>query len=339
MAARTPGPFEASGLPYSSSHSDASSTRPVEATALPELPLVEVDPSVFADEETPRAVAARVPPALPIGALLPRVPHHALSVPPSPKVVRPPRGPSASQWRTVIGSAVAATGVAMATMGIAWAFTRIPAPSLVASPGGDPVRDTPPISAAIAAGRSVPSPAAIESRAARSTATLRALRRQAQRDVAAADAAIRARSAAIPPPRRASTPSGSPVGIPVVAAPGQSCGQRCGTNIQCLLACRPQSTRANALVATEPTRDQVAQAMDSVRGAVLMCGISLPPNAPRTASVTVSFDGSGRATWASVAAPLQNTPAGDCIVRAAGRARVPPFERGPFVVHYPFVAR
>ncbi|MEI8254898.1 MAG: hypothetical protein WCJ30_04420 [Deltaproteobacteria bacterium] len=335
MATRTPGPFEASGLAYTSSRSAVASPA---AESRRGVPLVEIDATLYDDEASAQRAAAVVAPLAP-PPIAPPPARVALAVPPSPRIMAPRRGLTRGQRRTIVSSVVGAGSVALLTIGVAWGFTRLPVRGDVAFPAGDPVQDAPPVSVAIAAGV----PAALQATApsvAQPARSARVSRSVAPRAIFA-DPAIRARSAVLPPPRRASTPTGSPVGIPVSTTAAQSCGQRCGTNVQCMLACRPQGlgAHANPLVGDQPTREQVVQAMDSVRGPVLMCGISLPPTAPRMASVTVSFDPSGHATWASVAAPLQNTPAGDCIVRAVERARVPAFERGPFVVHYPLAAR
>lgn len=342
MGSRTPGPFEASGLAYSSSTAAGASGGGASARqgeARRDVPLVEVDASVFSDEVL--SIASEGPavssPSRPAAIVAFPVTIRALSVPPSPRVSAPCSHRAGLRWRTITVSVGLASVAALILMGAAWAYARRPVPGQVAVLTSDPIRDALPLADTTAVGPDVPASGATQSTEGPPVRAARTARRSSSRGAVPTDPAIRARSAVLPPPRRASTPTGSPVGIPI--APGQSCGQRCGTSVQCLLDCRPSGSRANVVMGTEPTREQVVLAMDSVHGAVLLCGISLPADAPRTARVTVSFDPGGRASWASVEAPLRNTPVGECIVHAAGRARVPAFVGGPFVVHYPFAVR
>jgi hypothetical protein len=79
--------------------------------------------------------------------------------------------------------------------------------------------------------------------------------------------------------------------------------------------------------------------MESIRGAIIVCGMSLPPDAARVANLTIAFDSSGRARTARVAPPFAGTATGDCMERAAERAVLPRFERASFEVRYPFRAR
>jgi hypothetical protein len=126
---------------------------------------------------------------------------------------------------------------------------------------------------------------------------------------------------------------------PAAAAEHLSCTQQCGLDVQCILACpSPGSAGNHAVVGNAPTRDQVATAMQQVRGAVTMCGTPLRQG-PRTARVDVTFAPSGNVHEAAVEAPYAGTMPGDCIEHAVQHAHVPRFNGPSFEVSYPFNVR
>ena len=334
MEHRTLGPFEASGLPYS----DAYEVVPVkdrQSSAQPYVKLHGDDvpaplPSIVELDSTLLIDAPTLPPPIHFNpgeaVLAPASVAHVLTVPPSPQYRPPPvRKPRASKRVVAAFAAVATSCVALAALGATWVQSRVASehatPAISVEP--DSLTDT---TFAVAIPRITHATATRANREAVATHVERAAR--VARPMPS-EPVIHLRTPALPPNPGATSRATRSI---VYASAGQSCGQRCNGNIDCLLTCRPAGSdaRANALVLPEPTAVQVSMAMQTVRGAVLMCVLSLGSNAPAEARVMVTFNSSGRVTGSTLNAPLRNTYAGNCVERAVQRAHVPPFEHPSF---------
>jgi hypothetical protein len=75
--------------------------------------------------------------------------------------------------------------------------------------------------------------------------------------------------------------------------------------------------------------------MQTVSPAARACGTG----GGGSATVTVMFSGEGSALVVTVAPPFENTPVGECIIRAVRGARVPPFSQRAFSTTYPIPLR
>jgi hypothetical protein len=332
------GPFEASGLPYTSA-SDPIPVRPPEPP-----PVVQLDSELLHEIESPPPVVAFAA-GTELG-LAPAPSPHRLEVPPSPVIAaepspqRPtvPASPTVPKrhrprWLFFAFGWLLAGSAAFAAAGGAWARSdHEPLQGSAPSPEPDTLLTLPQLRAApplVDAVRSRPSPpvrsASVASRA---------------RVVPAV--AIQTRNPSLPPQPRASVPGGSPVGTPVQAVAGASCGERCRGNVSCLLACRPDGsggTYGDATVLTTPTGDQIAIAMDHLRGAVMVCGLGLDSSAPERVRVRIRFASSGQPVSAIALGALAGTATAECVSRAAQRARLPPFRNASFEVDQTFAIR
>ena len=81
-----------------------------------------------------------------------------------------------------------------------------------------------------------------------------------------------------------------------------------------------------------PSRVAVRSALDGAIASMRACAA----DDSRTAFVTITFAGSGRATTAITDAPYAGSAAGSCMARAARGITIAPFSRATFTVHAPF---
>ena len=92
-------------------------------------------------------------------------------------------------------------------------------------------------------------------------------------------------------------------------------------------------------VAAAPSHEQVAMAARTIRGAVLMCGMSMAVTGPGTCELNLTFDSSGHVANVAVAPPYAGTTFGSCAMRAARRMSVPPFSQPTFRATQSFQVR
>ena len=99
---------------------------------------------------------------------------------------------------------------------------------------------------------------------------------------------------------------------------------------------RPQPATHDApreQLPVQPDREQVLAALRAVQTEVRACGTGQHGTAMTALSVTGS---TGRVSSVSVSGPLQGTPVGACVARAARGAHFPRFSRATFSVTFPF---
>jgi hypothetical protein len=102
----------------------------------------------------------------------------------------------------------------------------------------------------------------------------------------------------------------------------------------------PASIAPNTLTATPPEEEHKKMVFDEAQAKVVLnraatnahtCVDVVPKDQPHgTGTVIVTFAGAGKSTSASIAAPFDNTPIGQCATRAFIGMIVPPFD-GPDV--------
>lgn len=123
-----------------------------------------------------------------------------------------------------------------------------------------------------------------------------------------------------------------------------ACARGCNGNVDCVLHCavssaaapRPTSRAAAADddsdLPVSPSRNDVQTALRTVTDAVHRCA----NGRTGSASVDVTFAGSGRVTTAMVAPPFSGTPEGSCIARAVRTVQLPAFSQPFFHVNYSY---
>ncbi len=124
-----------------------------------------------------------------------------------------------------------------------------------------------------------------------------------------------------PTPARRSGPSSIEDLMGQVGAPGANRAP----------ATAPSAPSGGGDLPESPSRGDVMAGLRAVSGAVRSCG-----QGGGTASVTVTFNSSGRVNTATVAAPIGGTSVGSCVISAVRGAHVPPFSRPTFQVTFPF---
>jgi hypothetical protein len=80
-----------------------------------------------------------------------------------------------------------------------------------------------------------------------------------------------------------------------------------------------------------PTREDVTQGFEKVRGAVAQCAAGKHG----IVTITATIAGSGRLMSALVDGVFKGTPEGSCMARAARGTSFPPFSQGNLKVSYP----
>jgi hypothetical protein len=127
---------------------------------------------------------------------------------------------------------------------------------------------------------------------------------------------------------------------PNVPTPSRAnCVQTCAGNVDCILHCPYQGVEAgHGMQLSAPTAQQVELALQSVRGAVMVCGMGVP-NAPATVHATITFGSNGAPQSIDLGGPFDGTGPGSCIQRAIRRAHVPAFSDSTFRTRYTFAVQ
>jgi hypothetical protein len=164
----------------------------------------------------------------------------------------------------------------------------------------------------------------------------------------------RVRKAAAEPEDTAQTPDGAPVAAadkpkaesPAVAAPSASVEEAGAVSAQATAdkpageepaaaeaAANTESAAAEAPALPDaPTREQIMEGFEAVRGDVQTCAAG----GHGLATTNVTIAGAGRVTAVVIEGVFAGTPQGSCMARAVRRAKFPPFAQPTFKVSYPF---